>query len=849
MSRRFIAAVATLPFLVGHANAQRPCEVRRAPSVSENVGRLMWSDCPAGQLEEFSFPAAARVFPFRISVLKDGYTGPYSKTTVKVDVVWIDDAIEINAPLRSYGGDVILFANTIRVNAPIDTRVYFYHDVNHFAPGPPMGPIALKPGEAFSAENAIQHDDMDKPYTAAYKDYYEHCFDCDHTHARIAQLPSGLIAGLPQPGQKPLLQSVNDGLLPPDGFVDFAAVRSGNIYIFAKEITVNPALDHPFLPEDLAECNRTSTAYVPIAINASGITGGSGGAGSPPPCVGKIVPGRISATADCLSAPGGHNAGGGQGGDGGDIVIHYVDKAKSLVHGENLKGLVSVAGGPPGPSANLITPSSLGPHLVDGTRCSFVRAGDWPAGNPGKPGKLTIDTLESTTAIELITSLLAAKDTRMDYDFRVILYQAALDTALSSTTVSSALTYFLARQLVQSQSSLLVALDSAFVLHQKVTGSQITPILEGLDMTRLKYLPLPEPQITLLNQLSYFGGSNGIDDYFLKIGGAFNIDTKQQFDRFLKKATLDEIATSNTILAEIKADLSEINSQLFEQVAKADRREFQSQVSQLQQSITEAERQAEEESRKRSGLLSFVPILKDLGEAVSSAVTLIIEEDYLGAAASLGKVGQAFTNLATVSSTSDVQNIATLKTQLEAVQARYQAFSAYVQDVRTAYFARMAKDLGRVLEARGNLRQAQIANSLYVHDLIRGILASYMVDTAKDQAILSSNFRALRTYVRLSPREYPLLTLKDLTDWSCQQMPTDCITVQASTVSRELIGSIGGREVPLYVFGPTPASVTKPLFGVPQTSVREKALPASTRQRKASSSPTPKKGAGNKKKQ
>jgi len=109
---------------------------------------------------------------------------------------------------------------------------------------------------------------------------------------------------------------------------------------------------------------------------------------------------------------------------------------------------------------------------------------------------------------------------------------------------------------------------------------------------------------------------------------------------------------------------------------------------------------------------------------------------------------------------------------------------------RSAFISQEAKDLGRVLDARLNVRRAQIAHSL------RATVLSYFVDPSKNSATLSDSFRALKKYVQRSPREFPLLTLKDLSEWTCAQKTADYFTIPAKTSPNVLLGPINGSMWP-----------------------------------------------------
>jgi len=62
-------------------------------------------------------------FPYRSRILRDDLRDTYNQFAVENDVVWIADTIHITEPHMTNGGDVLLFAESIIIDAPIDTRV------------------------------------------------------------------------------------------------------------------------------------------------------------------------------------------------------------------------------------------------------------------------------------------------------------------------------------------------------------------------------------------------------------------------------------------------------------------------------------------------------------------------------------------------------------------------------------------------------------------------------------------------------------------------------------------------------------------------------------------------------
>ena len=86
------------------ACAERRIPGRVAVVISNNSGAHALEPSQAG---------GARAFPYRQQILKETYRGHHPKEITKIDIFWFDDVITIDKPLRSFGGDIIPFANVI----------------------------------------------------------------------------------------------------------------------------------------------------------------------------------------------------------------------------------------------------------------------------------------------------------------------------------------------------------------------------------------------------------------------------------------------------------------------------------------------------------------------------------------------------------------------------------------------------------------------------------------------------------------------------------------------------------------------------------------------------------------
>ena len=771
-------------------------------------------DCTDGWRQTFSFPSGLHVMPYRRQVLSSPYGG-YHLNVTKFDMVWIANTITIDAPLRSFGGDIVLFAETLNINAPIDSRVYIEHDVDNFEPGD-SSKHTQKTDDAMYAGRPVGVN-AHPAYKVAFREYYLKCYDCESNETRFPELPSGLAAASPQGIAS---SGKFNGQSAPDNLILFSEVRSGNITIFANRINISPALLKPEIPDYRAECNRESTAITKFAINAGGIAGGRGGAGSASSCIVHPPPANSDVQFDCgaqlYDMTGGLSGAGGQGGDAGNIQIELVANPNLTEIEAALKSVSNVAGGAPGANATFRTPAAEGPNAVQANRCSFKEEGyPYKPANAGADGAVTIAKGTSEDSLQQLARHLAANDSRLDYDYFIFLNMAKSDAAIHSTAFSSRLSDYLSTELVNSEVKVAGDLDSLIGLDKKEQGTPyLSPMLVGINNAKFDEQVFGEQQQSLLRELAkYDVGSEGVTAVLRNFGGMFHVATKNAATTRMSAQQLRvEVTQGTQTLSEIKEELRSINSLLFASLTWSQGQELQARINKLSDEVKQLEDELAKQSESQPGLLSILPAVRDFGTAISEMLSGVSSGNFSSAAEALTKASAAYNTLVAPKESQTLQQaIEETRKNLAEVTLEYEELLTYVSDQKQRYFSERFVDLQQSLRSRGSVVSQLTSESFLFPDLIKIALISYFDDVTSDKAQLRTNLKALQVYLRDFPNQEPYIKLSEI-NWNCDL--ASCQTYQASEGWREVQARIRlGSQIqlfPLYVLAPI-ARATPPM--------------------------------------
>ena len=313
-------------------------------------------------------PTEPQYYAYKDQVLTDDLGGTYNKFITKSDVVWVDDIIHIKDPLITNGGDAVLFAKLIVVEAPIDTRVAidtygFFWDVD---PNVPFNVHTIVSMNDFDLSmygnnqwrffNDLRFwEDRYDPATRAYRFRGKGELPMiprpgdKEAFIKIPKLPIGnyqLPSGKnPHHGYNSVPQNGSDA---PNQIVNRAATRSGNIYMFAEDIQICPESTLPTWEKaadgDDYDYNR------PVFFYASGLKGGRGGPGSYQAGNGLQLP-QEEYFSNGISGKAG------RGGDAGSVYFYILNADKDW-----LQEQTSAIGEAQKKKERLFSGGAVGPH-------------------------------------------------------------------------------------------------------------------------------------------------------------------------------------------------------------------------------------------------------------------------------------------------------------------------------------------------------------------------------------------------------------------------------------------------------------------------------------------------------
>lgn len=719
-------------------------------------------------------PPNCHLLKYKSKVIIGGNVNRYIDSineNYKADILCIGETIDVNKPIYSNGGDVIIWASTVKINAPIDTRVHFNHAaIDYFQNGTTN---LSKPGDVYPADVRLKsHPREDDRYMRSFVEYYTGCIDCVKLASDIwiPRAPSGLVPGLPINGK------VDDGLKTFDDDLDFDSLKSGNVYIISANFEVSPNFYTPNPPPDLPVCNAPEkTNYIPYAVNAGGMTGGRGGAGTPSTCTNYL-----KKNFDCLNylfLESGKSGPGGNGGGGGSI--NWIKIGSSWDSGtiSTLRVMSSVAGGFPGESKQYYSPSARGNFAATGNFCDFRRrsAGNLPESKSGASGVLNFSSMDAGKALELVGQLTLAKDARFDYDFSELAKRAWTDTGISNVTFDDYLVSRLSDFLGRAEVNTLESLRSVFFNDEQPMSSFVPAHLQPLKIEHISMSSFSERAKILLRQLSNFSpqdkSNNALSSYLISSGGLLNVSDWNPQAAFTSQALRIDIATQTKTLSNLQVELKAIGNTLAEIDIREEKNGRAIGILKLKQDAD-----AIESSIQQSGLVR----LSELGQAVSrvgaSAIKVYasyqtsnppaLVESMAGLASSMDQL-KSYLN----SSNDNDLRLRELRDKLKMLQLEYESFLISISKTRRANNDSKIAALASTLQARSNLAGKVEGRHAQFNNLLGASFASYVNNpTLAAKNKFENNLDGLRVFVESYPSKEPGFDV-GTTDLSCGDKP------------------------------------------------------------------------------
>jgi hypothetical protein len=682
--------------------------------------------------------------------------------------------------------------------------------INYFQPG--ISPL-------ISADTYLK---LFPAYMQSYREWYTHCLDCvkNSTGKWLPQAPSGMVPSFRHHfGGAPQDDMVN-GLEPFDKEIDFQALRSGNVYIIANEINIGRNFGDNSA-EDPPACSGDKTLKR-FSVDARGVRGGRGGAGTPSFYIG---PGNAPAT-----SVSGDTGPGGRGGDAGNITLVRVNGMWNDSEKKQLLETMRLTGGLAGDNNRYKAPTWDQPLAPTGSYCDFLRAPQvpWSKSPNGNAGTITVRSLSSTDATAFVGQLVQSKDARLDYDLQIFAERAEKNSSIAQLTFDDYLVTALADALGRAEVHAVDHLQQIIIDSQMPVGPLTEEYLLDLDFNSSLAFNLSNRSRVFGRQLSLFTDrSDSLISYLRKSGGLFNIASRTPFNRFISESTRLDLAAQATALHDLQVRLTGIGTTLAEIDIRQERQERLAAIAALQSSIASAIK----ETQSQSSLAWAGELGQALGAAAASGTALYSAYQLADPSSVLSSGGKFLADLDNIRSiwsgnSEGVTGIDDLRHMLTVIQEEYLQFVSQVAETRRQNSDRRMQDLASALGARNAQGSRRETRHAQFQDLVRSAVISHLINPPRDAGTFVNNLDSLRVFLTIFPASEPYFQFRDF-DLSCRLIirwfstvsESDCVHINSSRhwqgvfVDWPLLG-VGSFKMPLYIIIPRKKDIWLPTFGI-----------------------------------
>lgn len=738
----------------------------------------------------------------------------------KADVFCLGDVIVVDEVLRTNGGDIVIAASKLVLNSAIDTRPYFERarGVDWFAP---RDPGYEEYQNLVKVPERVWHHGVG--YLRIYDEYYTSCAECSRVSDSVIapELPSGLTPAGWQGagGHDQVWRWIRNGLPPPgDRELDEYALRSGDITVFVRELEIAAALLEGRVGSS-DPCVNDELKPRPFAFNAGGARGGRGGLGVPPPCLG-LAAGAFRC-ADELYAWRGVSGPPGAGAAGAAIRFYRVGAPIDQQFAEFVERATSTAGGPGGDRTRRWVPrAGTGPgNWGNGEYvpvCSLESDGQWPAAASGPSGRLSIDSLPNTEAFEAVARLALGRDGRSDFAFGTLLERAATNESIFSEKTMNFLELRLSDAILDALSRVAGSLEEAFSGEGSSTRAFVWEILSGVAPDQVARTAAITPE--LMNRLEQLrlvdvGRSCApIRQYFLRLGGAFNLGDPYSHTRFIAEASRIDAGRQLKYTPELLRELNKVSGYVAELMIITRQAQLESRLQLARNMLAAAKMEAD-----RTGSSGLAGIVADLGRAIGAVervAAAIGSSDPAAAAAqfpdAMRAIQAALGAMASIEGRSD--NVA-LHANVRAAERALDEFLVLASSIRDDVLRRHRRYLIASLFERESYRSKLAARISLVPELLRLTVLSFAADSARSIADARSNAIAVKTFAAKFPREEPAFRFRAIQNpfFPERNRVRPAPTWRVIEVELPTNPSV---SLPAYVLAPTIRPLYLPMFGL-----------------------------------
>lgn len=739
------------------------------------------------------------------------------KVVSKWDIVCIGDTIRIDQPIRSNGGDIVVYADRLVLAAPLDTRVgrlldgqpYYKNSTPEAANArfdslvPPSSARFALMQYALTSFHISEARSPNKPsYELPPGETDVPLGSCDYTGTRLA-----------------LMQGTTPPSWPADHF------RSGNIHIYARDVVVEATAVRPVFQGDplacaipaptsspmpdcgpaavdslskdafearcgallrerqpLAEWGGQRGNIRPSLLIAQGLRGGRGGAGQ------IRQPYRAGCVATAWEDPAGLNGPGGDGGAAGSVFLYQIQLGNAEQPNWIREDLINTQGGVPGSKGKKRSPTAATVNSINfaaqPTICEvFTDEGEWPQAKAGASGKIIRQNVSPEAALVKLYELLAIQDTDGRHDLDELVKRGSNDKSVVAITFAD----FLERKL----SSLLQAEQVSYIdnlvdyLFSDMPPQERYLKFMALDTALPVLQPLRRSLFGTLDELQRFQplfGFSRIDAYFVRVGGVINVDSTTTREQLASQLQQIDSASQAAAVADIRQLLLDAVMSLSEMKGILQRAEYRTNAQALQDQISALEKAQSEQK------LASAPALAKFAGGIGKLVGGMVSDNYAAVGEGMKQAYDGYQELSAAMQSDQSFSVLSEKSrkQLQEIQANALRLASDLANDRKRYMTDKAIVLNDKFDANLSLGARRAARLGLTRDLVKASLLTYYLDPARDAQLARQNLLAVRDLVAFQAGGVPNFSFRQL-DTPCAStsaLRSRCVTLESKDVAQ-----------------------------------------------------------------
>jgi hypothetical protein len=584
--------------------------------------------------ENYSFPLLSEAILPELGHANQQNNKWYDTSLQRKDLYITGDIVNIDSPLKSNGGDIVIICNKLNISAPIDSRPYFKRIGPFWYIIERSDPNARSGGPTFSYENTL-HDIMGgapKSFNS-FKSVYQWVeFFNDETKTyqyRVENMPEvyssvrdwrswGLTA--PQlPSAHVSAYYVADFSIANAPRINQSNSKSGNIYIYASEINL---------------CDKCKVSLDPVKIingdpfdyeekvffQASGVKGGRGGMGQPGMC---FAPEGQEEKCQASYERGELSGLPSKAGDAGDIRIYLYGQDLSKQSFDYLIKVSKAKGGVPPQTHRIRTGNRIElRNTSDRVPPAFIPEAAILNINEffGNNGTVTVEKITGAELLSKTSALLSSLELSRKYDLANLLSDPKLEAATWNLSPRTILHIFLMKELVLLQNKLL---DQSVLLLKAKTSydsdQNNNSFLKSLDCT-VWHPGLNDIEFQDIRRICSFKHwkHDQLRSFLFRTGGILKQYRTSYEEELKHEEILRELITANESLHKAIIELKNINQEIYAAKVETQRKEMQANIDSLQASLN----LIKESLEKQNDPLKIVEPIIAIGQ-VGSALGLI----------------------------------------------------------------------------------------------------------------------------------------------------------------------------------------------------------------------------------